>query len=156
MVPTEPHPSQSCAGRSTMWRISTSATEMELSTHYSHDSAPATVLRVLKIITSQLSDPDTVLNRQLPPMQIKVRGAEIRGRGEEVRVRGKEVKASTTQIRVSNGQASVRFTKVDDSTARYESRVETSTSCHQHRKWPVSLISSLKASGCCIASAPNS
>ena len=76
MVPTEPHPSQSCADRGTVWRVSTSATEMELSTHYSHDSAPAAVLRVLKIISSQLSEPDTVLSRQLPPTQIKVRGAE--------------------------------------------------------------------------------
>ena len=49
-----------------------SAAEMELSTHYSHDSAPATVLRVLKIISSQLSEPDTILSRQLPPTQVKV------------------------------------------------------------------------------------
>ncbi|XP_043201284.1 uncharacterized protein LOC122370086 [Amphibalanus amphitrite] len=71
MVPTEPHPSHPCAGRSTVWRVSMSAAEMELSTHYSHDSAPAAVLRVLKIISSQLSEPDTILSRQLPPTQVK-------------------------------------------------------------------------------------
>ena len=80
MVPTEPHPSQPCTERSTVWRVSMSAAEMELSTHYSHDSAPASVLRVLKILSSQLSEPDTIIDRQLPPTQIRVSAAQVKVR----------------------------------------------------------------------------
>lgn len=50
MIPTEPHESVYCNDREMLWEISHATTEMEMLNHYAHNSVPAMVLRILKIM----------------------------------------------------------------------------------------------------------